>query len=141
MKKIKYIVILVLLSFVIVACGNNSDNIKNISYKEFKEMKENKETFMVEVIQNGCEWCKAFAPKFKEVLEENNVISYKLNRSNMSESELKELTQEFNEFGTPTVIFITNGEEQSSQQRISGNVSKQTIIDKLTDNGYIKEKK
>ncbi len=138
MKNIKYIIVMILLSFVIVACGNNSDNIKNINYAKFKEMKENKETFIVEVVQNGCEWCQAFAPKFKEVLEDNNVIAYRLNRSNMSESELKEMTQEFNEFGTPTVFFITNGVEQSSQQRISGNVSKQTIIDKLTDNGYIK---
>ena len=57
----------------------------------------------------------------------------------MTEEEDKEFSKEFKVTGTPNTIFITEGQELSILQRIVGNASKQKIISKLKNNGYIEK--
>lgn len=141
MKRKKIILIIVILLLVFTGCNkkNNSDYLIEIDYKEFKEKRENKETFFFEVIQDGCSACMSYSPILKETLTEYKIVGYQLNISNMTNEEYDEFQLEFKISGTPTTIFLTEGEEISKMQRISGKTTKAKTISKLTANGYIKD--
>ena len=137
MNKIKTLLLFFISIFVLCGCGKN--NLKSLSYKELNNKLNNKETFFFEVVQDGCSHCANFTPKLKEVLNEYDVIGYQLNLTNLSEEEYAEFDSKYNVEGTPTTIFIINGEEGSVLQRIDGNVSKEKIVSKLKSNNYIKQ--
>ncbi len=141
MKRKKIILIIVILLLVFTGCNkkNNSDYLIEIDYKEFKEKRENKETFFFEVIQDGCSACMSYSPILKETLTEYKIVGYQLNLSNMTNEEYDEFQLEFKITGTPTTIFLTEGEEISKMQRISGSTTKAKTISKLKANGYIKD--
>ena len=137
MKKLKLILIPLLL-LVLCACGKSS-NLKSLSLSELKEKMNNKETFFFVVEKDGCQYCEAYVPKVEEVLDEYDIIGYVINISDMSASEYEEFDKLFAIDGTPTTIFMTEGNELSILQRIDGNVSKDKIISKLENNNYIKK--
>lgn len=138
MKKLKIIALALLFTFIFVGCGKESDSyLKELSYGEFSKKIENSETFFVEITQDGCAYCEAFTPKLEEILNEYEVVGYKLNLSTLSEEEYNEFVLKYGSNGTPTTIFLTEGKEISKMQRISGNAAKSKIISKLKGNGYI----
>lgn len=136
MKKRVLIVFLLFFSFLITGCENNY--LKSIDYNNFKEKVENKESFIVEVVQTGCSACKDFTPRYRKVINKYKVTSYQLNYSDLKEEEKKEFDEQFSIHSTPTILFITNGEEKSVLTRIVGSVSEEKIINKLKTNAYIK---
>lgn len=139
MKKLALLIGTLTLFICITGCDVKKETrLIEITYKEFKEKVDNKETFFVEIIQTGCSACESFAPKYKEVLKEYNLISYQLNFTNMSEEDYQNFNKDWNVAGTPTVIFITDGTEITTLQRITSNIAKSKIISKLKSNGYIK---
>lgn len=145
MKKYRFIPLLVILLLVVfTGCskeeGSDGKNyLVNISYEEFVKKRENKESFFFAVIQDGCPYCEAYTPKLKEVLKEYKIVGYSLNLSDLTDEERQEFQLKFKVSGTPNTIFLTEGEEVSKMQRISGNAAKTKIVSKLKSNGYIKE--
>ena len=139
MKKLLLIVMIVVLVMSLSACGKNDENsrIKQITYSQFKKKLENKETFMLEVVQTGCGACKAFKPKFQDVLEEYDLMSFQINWTNMNKSDYDKFYEEYNVSKTPNVLFFVDGEEYSVMQRIVENISKTEIKAKLKFAGYI----
>lgn len=134
----KSIFILFLLFFILLTTGCENNYLKSIDYNAFKEKVENKESFIVEVVQTGCSACKDFTPRYRKVINKYKVTSYQLNYSDLKEEEKKEFDEQFSINSTPTVLFITNGEEKSVLTRIVGAVSEDKIINKLKANAYIK---
>lgn len=137
MKKIKYLLLVLLVGVIFTGCGKN--NLKTISFNELSKKLENGESFFFEVVQDGCSHCANFTPKLKEVLNEYDVIGYQLNLTDLTEENYETFNSMFDVDGTPTTIFIVNGKEVSLLQRIDGNVSKEKIISKLKTNKYINE--
>ena len=137
MKKIKYLLLVLLVGVIFTGCGKN--NLKTVSFNELSKKLENGESFFFEVVQDGCSHCANFTPKLKEVLNEYDVIGYQLNLTDLTEENYKTFNSMFDVDGTPTTIFIVNGKEVSLLQRIDGNVSKEKIISKLKTNKYINE--
>lgn len=137
MKKIKYLLLVLLVGVIFTSCGKN--NLKTISFNELSKKLENGESFFFEVVQDGCSHCANFTPKLKEVLNEYDVIGYQLNLTDLTEENYKTFNSMFDVDGTPTTIFIVNGKEVSLLQRIDGDVSKEKIISKLKTNKYINE--
>ena len=138
----KLILVLALVSFLFSVTGCEAeDKEKNrlieISYSEFNEKLENKETFFIEIMQTGCSACQSFAPKYKEVLEEYDLVSYQLNFSNMKKEDYNEFDDKYDIKGTPAVMFITEGSEKTEMQRITSNIAKSKIIAKFKSNGII----
>jgi len=117
---------------------NGSYGLEEINYKELSQMVENKESFMLEVMQDGCSACQDFTPRFESILKDNKLKAYKINLTKMTVEERKELDKIANVSGTPNVIFLEEGEEESLLTRISGAVSNDRITNKLKANGYIK---
>lgn len=136
MKKTIKIFILVLISVILVGCGNTS--ITEITYKDLEKKLENQESFILEIIQDGCSNCESFSPKFDKVLQKYELTAVSINRAKLSDIDSTKLDNLYNITGTPTVIFIENGEEPSILRRIIGDVSQDKIISKLKNAGYIK---
>lgn len=136
----KKIIVLLLSVLFISACGSNIENLETISFKQFKNLIETKESFILEVKQDGCQYCSSFSPKLKAALVETNLTAKSLNISNMSEAEYDEFKEllALTSFGTPTVFFIRDGVEISSLKRIVGDQDKNFVIEKFKSNGFIK---
>ena len=137
MKKIKYLLLVLLVGVIFTGCGKN--NLKTVSFNELNKKLENGESFFFEVVQDGCSHCANFTPKLKEVLNEYDVIGYQLNLTDLTEENYQTFNSMFDVDGTPTTIFIVKGKEVSLLQRIDGDVSKEKIISKLKTNKYINE--
>lgn len=109
-----------------------------LSGEEFKEKINNKESFILVIVQTGCHFCEEFKPTVNDVIKEHNITMYSLNLTNLSAEEKTFLRSVVNSESTPTTIFITDGEEETSLNRLIGKVSKSTLIRRLESLGYIK---
>ena len=136
MKKLLKIFVLITSVFLITGCGGNS--VKEISYSDFDKMINNHEDFIIYVGSATCENCKEFSPKFNNIIKEYNIEDvYYVDLDKFSDDEKSKLNKIINISGTPTVAFIDDGTEESSFNRITGNVSEEKIISRLKSNDYI----
>ncbi len=138
MKKKLFILTLTMIGcFCISGCTENLNTIKELEYDQVKEKIDRKESFILEVIQTGCSHCEEFSPRLKKILAENHITAYSMNLHNLTDEQKKEFKEISYVSGTPTVIFFTEGEEETSH-KIVGAVSNKNILAHLKDMGYIK---
>ena len=123
--------------FIISGCFKKN-NIVDISFNEFKEKMSNKETFPLYIGHDGCSPCVSYKPILESVVNEYGITLYHLDNSKLTSEEHAELKKYLNISGTPTVAFITDGEEETTINRISGAISKEKTIARFKTNGYIK---
>lgn len=136
MKKNIILVFLILIGLFVVGCSNES--IRKINYKEFNNLIKEQETFILYIGSASCSNCTEFSPKFESVIEENNISNvYYVDLDTLSDEEKSSFNKVINITGTPTVVFVTDGEEKSGFNRINGNVSKEKITQRLKSNDYI----
>lgn len=139
MKKIlKSIIMVFTLVLLLTGCSSNDNHIKEISLDKFKEKMANKESFVLYIGNENCSHCVAYLPTLKSVLKEYNVTIYHLDNSKLSEEEYLEFKSYISISGTPTVVFITDGDEETTLNRIVGEISKEDTIERFKTNGYIK---
>ena len=136
MKKVLKLFSITIVLLLIAGC---SKSITEITYKDLEKALDNKETFILEIVQDGCSNCEEFTPKFEKILSKYNIEVKQINLTKLTEEDNTKLTNLYNATGTPTVIFITEGNEELISRRIVGNVSQDKIISKLKVSGYIKE--
>lgn len=111
----------------------------NIDLAGFKEKVANKEKFVLVVTQTGCSHCLAYLPVLEEIGEEYKLTFYDINMTDLSDEDKIEFNKLVRISGTPTTIFYTDGEEQSTTTRLVGEKSKEKIISRLKSEGYINE--
>jgi hypothetical protein len=73
-----------------------------------------------------------------DVISEYNVDVKYIDLSKLSDTQKSELSSVFPITGTPTTVFITNGVEKDTYNRIVGSVKKSEIIQAFKENKYIK---
>lgn len=129
------IIIIFLLILLFLSINNSKGNLIELSYNDIKEKIENKENFVLCVSRTTCSHCADYKPKLKEVAKENNINIYYIDVDKYDEEEFSNLISF--DGSTPTTIFIKNGEEETTSNRINGDVSKSKIIEKLKSNGFI----
>lgn len=111
----------------------------NMDLAGFKEKVANKEKFVLVVTQTGCSHCLSYLPVLEEVGEEYKLTFYDINMTDLSDEDKIEFNKLVRISGTPTTIFYTDGEEQSTTTRLVGEKSKEKIISRLKSEGYINE--
>ena len=115
MNKKTIISLLFVLCFLVVGCGKTTNYLNSITYKEFSNKISNKDSFVLEIVQTGCSNCTEFSPKFKSVLEENKVVAYSLNLTDLSQKDAEKfLSQKDDDFDESEYIepeFTTTDEE------------------------------
>lgn len=131
-------VIFIMITFFISGCSKGV--IGEIDYKKFNNLISDKKDFILYIGSATCHNCTEFSPKFEKVIEENNISNvYYIDLDKLNKEEKNNFNKIINITGTPTVVFINNGEEESSFNRINGNVDEEKIIKRLKANDYIKE--
>ena len=146
MKKKLSILILLLLSFVLITgCDPKDDDddkseyLVSISLNELEEKVANKESFILVITQKDCSHCATYKPVLTEVLEEYKITAYELDEQEFNEEERGRLQAIANVAGTPNTIFIIDGIERSTTDRLVGAASRKNIISRFKAMGYIKE--
>ncbi|HIU39723.1 MAG TPA: thioredoxin family protein [Candidatus Aphodocola excrementigallinarum] len=140
MKKILKCVVLIFTCIVLfTGCSKSDNHIIEISLDEFKEKIANKDTFALYVGNDGCTHCIAYMPTLESVLDEYDITIYHLDNSKLSDKEYADFKTYINISGTPTIAFITDGEEETTLNRIVGEQSKEDTIERFKNNGYIDE--
>ena len=140
----KKIIIIVSVCIIILAGALVADRILGKSY--FNELKfnkvmekiQNKDSFVLLMSQTTCSHCKDFKPKLARISKEYKVNIYYIEIDLLTDEQNTELKSYFNFSGTPTTVFVKDGEEKSAATRINGDVSEEKIISKLKSNGFIK---
>ena len=134
-------VILVIGTILFIVLANNSkvDYVKKITIAELKEKIDNKDSFILVITQDTCSHCKAYLPTLTKIGREHNITFYDVSRTNLNEEDSTYLKNVANVEGTPTTIFIVDGAEKSTLNRIEGNAQEYKVIDKLKATGYINE--
>ena len=102
-------------------------------------MIENKEDFILCMGSGTCSACGAYEITFNDIIKEYNVDVKYIDISKLSDEEEGSLTSKFPISGTPTTVFITDGEEEDTHNRIDGNARNSKIVEKFKENGYIKD--
>lgn len=110
-----------------------------LNMSELQSKIDNKETFILVISQTDCSHCAEYKPILKEVLAEYNITAYEIDEKKLTKEENGQLKNIANISGTPTTVFIVDGEEKSTQSRLVGSANKTKIINRLKANGYIKE--
>ena len=109
-----------------------------LTYDELSEKINNKETFILVITQTDCSHCADYKPVFEKVLLDYDLKAYEINQKKLSESEHAKLKEIANISGTPTTVFIVNGEERQTSDRIIGSKPESEIVSRLKAMGYIK---
>lgn len=99
----------------------------------------NKDSFILCISATYCEHCKEYKPKLVDISKKYKLDTYYIDFDKYSENE-QQLFRNYISFdgSTPVTLFIKNGEEETTVNRINGNVSKDKIISKFKSNGFIK---
>ena len=132
------ICLVILVAAVIADLVLSKNYFKEIKYEQFVSKVEKKESFVVLFSQTTCTHCMDFKPKLKRVADKYKINIYYLETDLLDEDTYKELKAKFSFSGTPTTIFVTDGEEKTAATRINGDVSEEKIVSKLKSNGFIK---
>ena len=111
--------------------------LKQLKYDEVMEKIQNKESFILLVSQTTCLHCKEYKPVFKKILKKNKLTAYYIEYDLLSKEEKKEFVKYINFDSTPVTVFLKNGEESTTANRIVGAREEEYIIGKLKSNGYI----
>ena len=111
--------------------------LKQLKYDEVMEKIQNKESFILLVSQTTCSHCKEYKPAFRKILKKNKLTAYYIEYDLLSKEEKKEFVKYINFDSTPVTVFLKNGEESTTANRIVGAREEEYIIGKLKSNGYI----
>lgn len=137
--------LLVILIGVIIflAIQPKDDKIISINGTELLNKLDAKDTFILVFTQEGCSHCEEYVPILNRVLRENNLEAYELDltkfRKEEEESVRNKINTLFNTSGTPTTIFIEEGEEKTTLNRLVGSSNYSNLVAKLKERGFIKE--
>lgn len=134
-------ILIILICTLLYIIGKKSDfkSIEDINLTTLKAKIDNKEKFVLVITQTGCSHCMAYLPILEEIGEDYKLTFYDLNMTNLSDEEKVEFNKLVRISGTPTTIFYTDGEEQSTTTRLVGEKTKDKIINRLKSEGYINE--
>ena len=145
MKKTKKRVIVLIIICLVVLIGAvvadrilSKEYLVEIKYSEVMKKVKNKDSFILLLSQTTCSHCAEYKPKLKRVSKKYKVYVYYLETDLLKEKENKELKKTFNYNGTPTTVFVIDGEEKTAATRINGDAEEAKIISKFKSNGFIK---
>lgn len=110
-----------------------------LSFKELEEKINNKESFVLVYTQTTCAHCHEFKPILKKTLAKQNFYGYEIVLDKLEKSEKAKLNDIANVSGTPTMVFIKDGQEINSSSRLVGMRSEEEIVNKLKYLGYIEK--
>lgn len=135
MKKI----ILIIFSFLLLTACSGVKTYDEINLEQLNKMLNAKESFILFACTDDSNACDSYKVTLNNVIEKYNLDVKYINLSKLSKKQSSQLTAKIPINETPTTLFIENGEEKDTYNRINGDVKYSKIISKLKQNEYIKE--
>ena len=134
---ISLILLIGIISFLIIN-NNSNNNFKKIGYEKVASLIDKKESFVLCISRTTCVHCNSYKPKLKEIANKYNLKIYYIDIDKESEKNQDKFNKLISYDGsTPTTIFIKNGIEETTANRIEGDATKKVIIKKLKANKVI----
>ena len=136
------VVIALITGLVFLLINNNKDefkNIKKLNINELKEKIDKKDSFVLVISKDDCTHCIAYLPVLDKVGSQYGLTFYDISTTNLSDEDKTYLRNIANISGTPTTIFIEDGVEKNTTNRLVGDTKEYRIIEKLKAMGYINE--
>lgn len=129
------ILLIIIVSFLFLY---NSYGLKKVSYNDVFKMMENNESFVLCISRTTCSHCDNYKPKLENIAKENKIKIYYIDIDKESEENQDNFKNiiTFND-ETPMTVFIKDGKESTTANRISGDVSEKKILEKLKTNKFI----
>lgn len=129
-----------ILSITFITACSKYTTYEEVSFDTVMEMLDNKQSFILFIGSSSCSHCATYEPKLNSVIKEYQVKVYFIDVSKLSETENSKLNAKIS-YGnaTPMTVFIENGKEQSSYNRIRGDQDRDVIVSVFQKNGYIEE--
>ena len=133
--------ILLLMTIVIIALtGCKYKGYQNINYEELTKKISNNETFVFVIGSRDCSACTTYKGTMEEIIKDYNVPIYFVEIADLSEEDGNKLRSQFYYQYTPTTIFIENGKEKTTYDRIVGAADYEIVKNALIKYNIIKEK-
>ena len=119
----------------LTGCGRTSYD--EISYSELQDLIDNKESFPLVIASATCSACNSYRPTLEKFIQEYNVDVKYIDLDKLTDEEESNLMNEFPITGTPTTVFVEDGEEKDTYNRIVGNKKFSQTEEAYRENGYI----
>ena len=110
-----------------------------LNFDELQKKVDAKETFILVVTQTTCSHCAEYKPVLKKVLAKYDIYAYEIEDDKLNEEEKAKLKDIASISGTPTTVFIVDGEEKSTANRLVGPADQNKLVSRFKAMGYIKE--
>ena len=136
MKKILIITILLFTVVGLTGCGKYN-GYTEVSYNELLTKLENKDTFVIVLGSSTCSACAMYETTMEKVIKKNQVEIFYLDIAKLNEEDKAKFNSKFVIAGTPTTVFIENGVETSTYNRITSAASYAEVVKALEKHGYI----
>ena len=133
--------IIVCLGVFFIGKGFNKEEslVYELNINELRKKIDNQDTFILIIEREGCSQCESYLPVVKKVSKKYSIAFYTIDNSKVSGEDATYLKNVANISGTPTTIFIVNGEEKTTTNRLVGEVPEYKLISRLKSEGYISE--
>lgn len=138
MKKILTIIAVFALTIVLTGC-NKYTTYTEVSYDELQTKLENKDTFVIVMGSSTCSACAHYKTTMEKVIKDYQVEVFYLGLDKLTEEEDTKIYSKFVVNSTPTTIFIKDGEETSTYNRLVGSRSYSDVVSSLKKHGIIGE--
>jgi len=138
MKKILTIIAVFALTIVLTGCDKYT-TYTEVNYDEFQTKLNNKETFVVVMGSSTCSACAKYKTTMEKIIKEYQVEIFYLGLDKLTDEENDKIYSKFVVNSTPTTIFINNGEEISTYNRLIGSQSYNDVVNSLKKHGIIGE--
>lgn len=136
MKKI-FITLFILGLFLLTGCGNSGYT--EVSYNELLQKLENKDTFALVLGSATCSACANYEVTMKKVIKDNDIEIFYLDLHALSDDDYASAYSKFVFQSTPTTIFIKDGKETTTYDRIIGSAGYNDVVKELKRHGMIGE--
>lgn len=134
----KKLIILGLMCICLLTGCGKLKTYQEITYTEYNKMIEEKQNFVLFIGSETCSACAVYKEYLNEVIKDYQVEVKYIDLDKVTEDEYNKLKARHSFSGTPTTIFITDGYEKSTYNRINGSKEYNKIVEKFKENGYIK---
>ena len=125
----------ILMILCLTGCAKNI-TYKQISYTELQEKINNKESFIFVIGSSTCENCLMYKDVIEKTKTSKPVTMYYIYLDSLDDAEHAKVYSKYAVSSTPTTIFIENGAEKSTYERIIGRVGSSDLKNYLQKHGY-----
>ena len=138
MKKIITLITIVLCTIGLTGC-NKYTTYTELNYEGLQNKLNNKDTFVIVFGSSTCSACATYKKTMETVIKDNDIEIFYLGLDKLTEDEYSKIYSKYVIQSTPTTVFIKDGTETTTYDRIVGAAGYSSVIENLKKHGYVGE--